>query len=63
MDVTDWTTNNYSIHIAQYLKKYRQSYNEIWPVKTKQLGKCGGEVGPGTFYKKIKIEDIFGSTA
>ena len=31
-DVTDWTTYNYNIHIAQYLKKLRQSCNEIWSV-------------------------------
>ena len=29
-DVTDWTTNNYNTHIAQYLKKQSQSDNEIW---------------------------------
>ena len=28
-DITDWTTNNYSKHFAQYLKKKRQSVNEI----------------------------------
>ena len=31
-DVTDWTTNNYNIHIAQYFKKRRPSGNEIWSV-------------------------------
>ena len=29
-DVADWQTNNYTTHIAQYLKKWRQSGNEIW---------------------------------
>ena len=30
---TDWTTNNQNIHIiTQYLKKSRQSGNEIWSV-------------------------------
>ena len=28
-DVTDWETNNYDTHIAQYLKKQRQPDNEI----------------------------------
>ena len=28
----DWTTNNCNKHIAQYLKKKRQSGNEIWLV-------------------------------
>ena len=27
-DVTNWETNNYIIHIDQYLQKWRQSYNE-----------------------------------
>ena len=31
-DVTDWTTNNYNTHIAQYLKKQKQQDNEIWSV-------------------------------
>ena len=31
-DVTDWTANNCNIHITQYLKKERQSGNEIWSV-------------------------------
>ena len=30
-DVTDWTWNNDNTHIVQYLKKYRQSGNAIWP--------------------------------
>ena len=30
--VTTWLTNNCNIHIDQYLKKYRQSDNEIWSV-------------------------------
>ena len=29
-DVTEWTTNNYNTHNAQYLKKLRQPDNEIW---------------------------------
>ena len=28
-DVTGWQINNYKTHIAQYLKKERQSANEI----------------------------------
>ena len=31
-DITDWTTNNYKIHIAQYPKKQSQSGNEVWSV-------------------------------
>ena len=31
-DVKDWTTNNYNTNIAQYLKKLRQSGNEIGSV-------------------------------
>ena len=31
-DVTDWGANSYNTHIAQYLKKYRQTNNEIWSV-------------------------------
>ena len=31
--VADWETNNYNILIVQYLKKERQSGNEIWSVK------------------------------
>ena len=31
-DVTDWTTNNYNTHIAQYLQRKKQSGNEIWSV-------------------------------
>ena len=27
-DATDWTTNNYKIYIAQYLKKQRQPDHE-----------------------------------
>ena len=30
--VTDWTKNNYKINIVQYLKKWRQSDNEILSV-------------------------------
>ena len=29
-DVTGWTTNNYNTLIAKYLRKERQSSNEIW---------------------------------
>ena len=29
-DTTDWETNNHNTHIAQYLKKERQSGNETW---------------------------------
>ena len=29
-DISDWTANNYNTHIAQYLKKQRQSDNQIW---------------------------------
>ena len=31
-NVTDWETNNYNTHFAQYLKKQRQSYDEILSV-------------------------------
>ena len=31
-DITDWQTNNYNTHIAQYLKKQSQLDNEIWSV-------------------------------
>ena len=32
MTSQDWQTNNYSTHIAQYLKKQSQLDNEIWSV-------------------------------
>ena len=38
-DVTKWITSNYSTHIAKYLKKWRQSDNEIWSVNRIQLEK------------------------
>ena len=31
-DVTAWLTDNCNTNIAQYLKKWRQSDNEIWSV-------------------------------
>ena len=31
-DITGWITNNYNKHITQYLKKKRQSGNDIWSV-------------------------------
>ena len=31
-DVINWETNKYNTYIAQYLKKLRQSENEIWSV-------------------------------
>ena len=31
-DIINWETNNYNTHITQYLKKLRQSDNEIWPL-------------------------------
>ena len=31
-DVTGWTANNYKTHVAIYLKKIKQSGNEIWSV-------------------------------
>ena len=31
-DVTTWLTNNFNTHITQYLKKQRESDNEIWAV-------------------------------
>ena len=31
-DVTAWLKNNCNTHIAQYLKKKKQSDNEIWSV-------------------------------
>ena len=30
--IYEWETNSYNTHIAQYLKKERQSDNEIWSV-------------------------------
>ena len=39
-DVTDLTTNNYNIHTAQYLKKWRQSGNEILLVNKIWCEKC-----------------------
>ena len=31
-DVTNWLTSNCNRHIDQYLKKWRQSDNEVWSV-------------------------------
>ena len=31
-DSATWLTKNYNTHIGQYVKKYMQSDNEIWPV-------------------------------
>ena len=31
-DGTNWITNNYNTNIARYLKKQKQSDNEIWSV-------------------------------
>ena len=31
-DITNWLTKNYNTQIYLYLKKYRQSGNEIWSV-------------------------------
>ena len=31
-DVTNWETNNQNVHIAQYLKRYWKSDNEIQSV-------------------------------
>ena len=31
-DITDWTTDNYSTDIAQYLTNQRKPDNEIWSV-------------------------------
>ena len=28
--VINWIANNYNTHIAEYLKKEKQSHNEIW---------------------------------
>ena len=28
-DVTDWTTNNYNIHVAKYLNKLKQLGNLV----------------------------------
>ena len=59
-DVTKWITSNYSTHIAKYLKKWRQSDNEIWSVNRIQLEKhfcwksytnCGEETTPRPFLK------------
>ena len=38
-NITVWETNNYNIHIAQYLKKYNQPDDEIWSVSRMQLFK------------------------
>ena len=32
-DVTDWTSNNYNKHIAQYLKKERQPQHEKYNMR------------------------------
>ena len=31
-DIRNWKANNYNTHIAQYIKKLRQSDNENWLV-------------------------------
>ena len=31
-DVTDWATNNYNRHIAEYVSNLRHSVNEIWSI-------------------------------
>ena len=58
-----WETNNCNTHIAQYLKKQRQSDSEIWSINRKQLekyfswklyAKCGGETIPRPFSKNQK---------
>ena len=55
-DVTDWTTNNYNSHIAQYLKTYWQpgqliEYNMRNIFLENPYTKCGEEVSHRTFYK------------
>ena len=40
-----------NMHVAEYLKKQRQSGNEDWLV----YKKCGGETSLGSFSKKSKL--------
>ena len=56
--------NNYKTHIAQYLKSYSDSGNELWSVNRilqemiflkKLLAKCAAETIPRSFYKKAKL--------
>ena len=46
-------------HIAQYLKKKRQSDNEIWSVNNifleKSFSKCGAETNLRPFFKKSRL--------
>ena len=54
-DVTDWATSNYNTHIAQYLKKWRQSDNEIWSVNRVWLKKYFPEKPCKTVFLKSFI--------
>ena len=63
-DVTAWEANNCNTHIALYLKKQRQSDNEIWSVNTiqhenifleKSYKSCGEETSRTPFSKKSKL--------
>ena len=63
-DVTTWLTNNCNTYIAQYLKKLRQSDNEIWSVNNmtnivieKSYRKWGGEITPRPSSEKSKFLD------
>ena len=38
-DVTNWITKNFNKHIVKYLKKLRQSGNEVWSVNRIQREK------------------------
>ena len=51
-DVTDWTTNIYNTHIAQYLKKYRRPDNEIWSEYKMR------NIFLGQLYKKNNVEKL-----
>ena len=64
-DVTVWLKNTYcNTHIVQYLKKQRQSDDEIWLVNKinmsnifleKSYTECDGETSPRPFSKKLKL--------
>ena len=64
-DVVDWKRNNYNAHIAQYLKKKRQSqtmkfgqlieHNMVNIFLEKLYTKYGGEKGSRPFSKKSKL--------
>ena len=64
-DVTNWITNNYNTHISRYLKKKRQSNNEIFQLiesnmrnifLEKLYTKCGGKTSTRSYFKKSKLK-------